>query len=171
MNAGWQKFLAGIDASLRNTVLVVMHYWDCARRPRDLLNLQRVRTFLDQVKLVSLHAGEGITLPTRPVDFDPFRLPRFAQSEGHSQVALREIASATGDFANLRDAAGNDANACANRIAIALGTNQLKIQEMIGITEIVQQRGRIVIIGHQNVDESIIVEISKSDTTSNPWWE
>src|SRR5437870_8941712 len=53
------------------------------------------------------------------------------------------------------------------RVAVTLGSNEFEIEEMIPITAaIMQQQGRVSIVGYDHVHEPIIIEIGKSNTSA-----
>ena len=92
----------------------------------------------------------------------------FAQSEIGPQIALRKIASTTGNLPDLRNAASHNAKACSHRVAVTLGSNEFEIEEMIPITAaIMQQQGRVSIVGYDHVHEPIIIEIGKSNASAD----
>ena len=135
---------------------------------RKLLHLQLILPFLDYVKPISFHIVEDLSLSTRPCDLDTFYAGSFAQPEIGSEIALGKIAASAGDLVDLRQPASHNADACSHRIAVTLGSNEFEIEEMTSITAaIVQQQGRISIVGYDCVHEPIIIEIGKSNASAD----
>src|SRR5438132_1533141 len=76
------------------------------------------------------------------------------------EITLRKIAPTTRDLADLREAAGQNADAGSHCIAITLRAYQLKVEEMVAVAStVVQQQGRVPIVAHNHIRESIIVEV------------
>ena len=50
---------------------------------------------------------------------------------------------------------------------IAFATNELEIYEVIAIAAVAQQERRIAIVGNDYIDEAVIIEISKRNTSGN----
>src|ERR1700719_2441638 len=89
------------------------------------------------------------------------------QTEVRSEIALRELAAARGDFPNLRSLPGGEAYAGSQSVSIAFCSNQLEIDEMVSPrTGIAQNGRRIPIVGHDNVDAAVIVEVRESDSAA-----
>jgi len=94
---------------------------------------------------------------------------RRAHAEVRPTVALRKVAAAPHDFADLRDSAGGKFQASAQRVTIALRVYQLEANAVIAITAaIVKPEGRTVVAGYHHVHETIVIEIGES---GGPTWE
>src|SRR5260370_34666925 len=87
-----------------------------------------------------------------------------------AKIALRKIAPAASDCTNLREAAGQDVNAGAHRIAITLRANQFEIEEMVAVASAVaQQQGRVSIIAHNHIHETVVVEVCERHASPDVW--
>jgi hypothetical protein len=78
-----------------------------------------VLALLDQVELVGFDVVEELLCTAGPADLNSLDAGRFGQSEVGAQVALREIAPASSNLADLREPASYDANPGTHRVAIA----------------------------------------------------
>src|SRR5689334_21133796 len=85
-----------------------------------------------------------------------------------AQIALRKVATTSGDFTNLRNAAGRHTNAGTHSVAIALGSHQFEIQEMVSVaTAVVQDQWRISVVPHHHIQEAAVVEVREGDAPAN----
>ncbi len=133
-----------------------------------LLHPYLVFPFLDQIKLIGFNVAEHLALSTRPRDLDTFYAGSLAETEIGTKIALGKITASAGDLADLRQPAGHNADARSHRVAVTLGSNEFEIEEMIPITAaIVQQQGRVSIVGYDHVHEAVIIEIGKSHASAN----
>src|SRR6266699_6357663 len=96
-----------------------------------LLNVERVTSFFDGIELVCLDVVEDLPLPAGPVDFDGFSARGIVQTEVGPQIALGKVTPSAGDFADLRDSASQDADACSHSVSIAFCAYQFEIQKML----------------------------------------
>src|SRR5437773_12305766 len=86
------------------------------------------------------------------------------------EITLRKIAPTTRDLADLREAAGQNADAGPHCIAITLRADQFKVEEMVAVgSTVVQQQGRVSIIAHNHVRETIIVEVRERHAAPDVW--
>src|SRR5437867_9682287 len=86
------------------------------------------------------------------------------------KITLRKIAPTTRDLADLREAAGQNADAASHCIAITLRAYQLKVEEMVAVAStVVQQQGRVPIVAHNHIRESIIVEVCERHASPDVW--
>src|SRR5262249_43032695 len=85
----------------------------------DFLQNEQVGGFGDEVELGGGDIVEGLSRAAGPLDFDELHNGGFPQAEVGAQIALREIAAATGNFADLRDGACGDPDARTNGVAVA----------------------------------------------------
>jgi len=76
-----------------------------------LLQPHIILTFFNQVKLICFEIAENLPLSAGPVDLNGVHVHRLAKAEICPQVALRQIASASGNLSNLRNSTGYDTNA------------------------------------------------------------
>src|SRR2546423_502725 len=84
------------------------------------------------------------------------------------EITLRKIAPTTRDLADLREAAGQNADAGSHCIAITLRAYQLKVEEMVAVAStVVQQQGRVPIVAHNHIRESVIVEVGQGNAHSS----
>jgi hypothetical protein len=86
----------------------------------------------------------------------------FPQAEVGEQIALREIAPAAGNFADLRDAACYDPDAGTHGVAVAFDPDQAEVHEVVftaGV--IVEDGGRVAVICDDDVHETVVVEIGE----------
>src|SRR6478752_7428859 len=97
---------------------------------------QVMRAFLDQVELVGLHIRKRVDLAAWPLYLDGLGLGSLSKSEVCAQIALRDVAAASGDLADLRHATGDDADACPHGIAVALRSQQTNVEEVTGVARI-----------------------------------
>jgi hypothetical protein len=92
----------------------------------------------------------------------------FPQAEVGEQIALREIAPAAGNFADLRDAACYDPDAGTHGVAVAFDPDQAEVHEVVftaGV--IVEDGGRVAVICDDDVHETVVVEIGKGGAPSS----
>ena len=85
----------------------------------DFLQSERVGGFGDEVELAGGDVAEGLFPAAGPLDFDELHNSGFSQAEVGTEIALRKIAAATGNFADLRDAACGDPDAGTHGVAVA----------------------------------------------------
>src|SRR5256885_13478242 len=88
-------------------------------------------SFLDQVKVIGRNIMKFLFFSAGPPNFHGFGLCGLAQTKMSAEIALRKITAAAGDFANLVEAVADNSNARPHRIAIALRTHELEIEEMV----------------------------------------
>src|SRR5205823_3648875 len=125
-------------------------------------------TFGCCVELVGLYVVERLQLATRPSDLHRVRANTILQSEARSQITLRQIASATCDFSDLRHASGNHSDTGANAITIAFCPDQVKVQEMIAIAAAIVKEQRCgAIIADDYVEESVVVKVGERDAAAD----
>src|SRR5208283_494 len=79
--------------------------------------------FSDGVYLVSGHVLKSLRLAGRPAHFDQVNLSRRSQTEMDPQIVLREIASPSAHFVELRHGPSMNGDTRSNRGAVALGPN------------------------------------------------
>src|ERR1051326_4760838 len=100
--------------------------------------------------------------PAGPVHLDQIDLGSLLKSEMHSQIALREITAAAVNLANLGQIAGNNFDARANAVAIALHSDSLDQNGIAGVAAIVaQQLRRAVKIIDHDVDITVVINVAK----------
>src|SRR5436305_13918051 len=157
-----------MDAKSLGTWSSTSRTYPPTRLAGELLHLQLVFPFFDQIKLIGLNVTECLTLSAGPCDLDTFYAGSFAETEIGTEIALGKIAASAGDLADLRQPASHNAKACSHRVAVTLGSNEFEIEEMIPITAaIMQQQGRVSIVGYDHVHEPIIIEIGKSNASAD----
>src|SRR5260370_13268351 len=87
-----------------------------------------------------------------------------------SKIALRKIAPAARDLADLREVASLDVDASTHRIAITLRASQFEIEEVVAVASAVaQQQGRGSIIAHNYIHETVVVEVCARHASPDAW--
>ncbi len=80
-----------------------------------------------------------------------------------AQIALREIAAAARDLADLRQTACAEFQASAHGVTIALRSHQLERYKVISIaTTVVKQQRGIVVVGNHQIDKAIVIKVPKA---------
>jgi len=88
----------------------------------------------------------------RPRYFDGVGNGYLSQAEVSAKIAVREVAAAGHDLADLSGAAGAHAHACTCRVTVALSADELEVQGVIvRAAPVVQQQRRMVVVGFPNV--------------------
>lgn len=129
----------------------------------DLLEAEIRAAFDNEVEAVRRNVMKDLVQAAWPRDFDGRSLGAISEAEIGAEVALRKIASAAGDFANLGDFSGGEADPGSQGVMIALGADELKIDEVIFVAAgIVEERGRITVVGDDDVDVAVVLEIGES---------
>jgi hypothetical protein len=120
----------------------------------ELLHLQLVFPFFNQIKLVGFNIVEDLPLPTRHVTSTISTRVALPRPKLARRSLWEKIAGSAGDLADLRQPASHNADARSHRIAVTLSSNEFEIEEMIPITAaILQQQGRVSIVGYDHVHE------------------
>src|SRR5262249_12792321 len=125
--------------------------------------------FDGQPESVGGNVLKNLFCPAWPVNLHEPRARCAAEPEIGAQLALGKIASAAGNFANLRNSSCYHANARAHRIAIALCAGKLEIYKMISAVSAVAQQGwRISVVRNDHIHKAIVVKIQKCGAASCP---
>jgi len=136
----------------------------------ESLQFQVVASFFNEIELIGLDIFKALLEPAGPRDIDCIYFRRLSETEIGSQVALREIASATVDLANLRDAVRANLHSSTHRVAIALRANQFEVHEVVPRSAaVMEQQRRIAIISHRYIHVAVIIEVGEGYTSSYVW--
>ncbi len=124
--------------------------------------------FFDQVELVRIEIAKQLFLSAGPAYFDGVNVGRFAEAKICAEIALRKIAAATGDFTDLRDATGKNADTRAHGVAVAFAANEFQVQEMIAVAaHVAQQKRGVSVVPDNQFHKAVVVEIGEGDTASD----
>src|SRR4029078_8229452 len=97
------------------------------------------RSFLEPVVSIGVEALPTLGASAGPGDLDGNRVRLLAQAEVQAQVVLRKVARATAHFVDLREAAGVDADTCADAGAIAAGADELEPDPVVTVRQPIAQ--------------------------------
>src|ERR1700722_12554813 len=125
--------------------------------------------FFELVEVVGGEVVEGLAGAAGPGDFYCGDHGGIAEAEAGAEVALRQVATAAGDFADLVYTTCGDFDSGAEGIAVGFCADQCEIHEMIFMEcVVVQKSGWIAIVGDDHVDVAVVVEIGERDTAGGP---
>lgn len=135
----------------------------------NLLPLQRVLAFDDEVEPVAGYIPEDLAQAARPANLNLIGAGAEPEPEVGSWIALRYVAPATRNLTNLRDASRPQLDAGSHGIPIAACADQLEIDEVISRpttrrTVVVKQQRRISVIPHHHIDVTVVIEVGESDS-------
>ena len=128
--------------------------------PTELLQHELLFTFLNYIELVSFHVAESLAESTGPEHLNRVGKPCRSNPKMCAKVALREVATASHNLADLGHPARPHADASPGCVAIALGSDELEVKKVIpGTAPIVQKCGWVIIVRHQHVHIAVVVEV------------
>ena len=86
----------------------------------------------------------------------------------HAQVALAEIARSGLDLADLRRAAGRQADAGADGAAVALRADQRQQHRVVaGPAAVSQQLGGAAVVRHQQIEGAVVVDVAGDERAAD----
>src|SRR4030095_4330190 len=135
-----------------------------------LLQDKFIASFRNQIELVSGHIAESLAAAARPRHFDTLSTFALPQTKVRAQVTLRQIAARARNLPNLGNSSRPQLDASTHRIAIASGAHELEHDKMMTrVALIAEQQGWIAVVGDNNVEVAIVVEVGKRGSTPGVW--
>src|SRR4030095_13700859 len=127
-----------------------------------LLQDKIIASFRNQIELVSGHIAESLAAAARPRHFEALRSLDLPPTQVRTPGTLRQIAAGTRNLADLGNSSRPQLDASAHRVAIASRAHELEIDKMMTRVALVSEQQRwIAVVGDNNVEVAIVVEVSK----------
>src|SRR5262249_56390025 len=78
-----------------------------------------------------------------------------------AEIAVRKVTPPRRNLAHLRESARAHADAGARRVAVALNAYEFEIEKMSARAAVAQQQRRVAVIGHDDIQNPVVVEIKE----------
>lgn len=128
--------------------------------------------FGDLIEMVGIYVVELLVGAAGPSDIDCGDQGGVGKTEVGAEIALGKVATAAGNFSHLGNGAGGDFDSCAHGVAVAFGADEFEINPVIFVERlIVEESRRVAIVGDDDVDVAVVVEIGEGDAAGGADWD